>query len=110
LKNQQKEYKNSKKKIPINSFDIEDLTWIAANDSIAKAAQYDADMKAIFLNPQKALMNEKDKHYFKTGCKFGTKPLEYKQFHHGIQRTHMKIIDEYNQHSGSSKELFTDFK
>jgi hypothetical protein len=35
-------------------------------------------MKAIFVNPEKALMNEKDKHYFKTGCKFGIKPLEYK--------------------------------
>jgi len=60
------------------------LTWIAANLAINKAKQYDDDMKAIFLNPNKNLMNEKDKHFFKTSCKFGTTPLKFGVFHHGI--------------------------
>ena len=54
-------------------------------------------MREIMLNPSKDLMNEKDKHYFKVGCKFGKKPLEQNQFHHGIQRAYMKHFDEFNQ-------------
>ena len=41
-------------------------------------------------------MNEKDKHYFKSSCKFGNLPLKYGVYHHGIQRAYMKFLDEVN--------------
>ena len=55
-------------------------------------------------------MNEKDKHYFKANCKFGTKPLKYGAFHHGIQRAYMKFFEEFNQNEGNFYSMFESFK
>ena len=54
----------------------------AANEAIANKDAYVKDMKAIML----PFMNDIDKKEFLAGCKFGTKPLLYEQFHHGILR------------------------
>lgn len=79
--------------------ELQVLTWIAANEAVSKAKDYEIDMKGIFLHPEKELMKEVDRHLFKTGCKFGSKELQFGQFHHGIQRSYMKYLEGFNQDS-----------
>ncbi len=67
-------------------------------------------MHDIFLNSDKNYMNEGDKHYFKTGCKFWNKPLEFGAFHHGIMRSYMKIFDDLNREKDNKVDIFDQFK
>ena len=44
-------------------------------------------------------MSATDKKLFAANCKFGSKPLRNGQFHPGIERAKMKLIEELNQKS-----------
>ena len=69
-----------------------DLIVAAANLSVEKGESLTQDMTQL-LTP---FMKPLDQKIFAANCKFGDKKLRVGEFHHGIARAQMKLIEDLN--------------